>query len=225
MFPITAPRPARKCESVSGSHQSDAIPTGASFQHPAAYRRGIAWSGTNLLPRLAPSHRKPPSRQPWRATQPPTCSHATFNTNNGTHPHQHRQQSEYVLLHFFLNLLCTTETKGHLYTRQPPFLTVAVEHIILPAGQRHLIPAFIPTFVPAEPLVSILLLTHETLIAHLFSKSFIIRTIVVLCQTDALSDIDFALLTIQNGHIPHVRGTVPSPAIDAFRLKKQLVSL
>ena len=123
------------------------------------------------------------------------------------------------------NLLCTTETKGHLYTRQPPFLTVAVEHIILAAGQRHLIPAFIPTFVPAEPLVSILLLTHETLIAHLFSKSCIIRTIVVLCQTDALSDIDFALLTIQNGHIPHVRGTVPSPAIDAFRLKKQLVSL
>ncbi len=177
------------------------------------------------IPRLAPSRRQPPSRQPWRATQPPTCSHATFNTNNGTHPHQHRQQSEYVLLHFFLNLLCTTETKGHLYTRQPPFLTVAVEHIILPAGQRHLIPAFIPTFVPAEPLVSILLLTHETLIAHLFSKSFIIRTIVVLCQTDALSDIDFALLTIQNGHIPHVRGTVPSPAIDAFRLKKQLVSL
>ena len=71
MFPITAPRPARKCESVSGSHQSDAIPTGASFQHPAAYRRGIAWSGTNLLPRLVPSHRQPPSRQPWRATQPP----------------------------------------------------------------------------------------------------------------------------------------------------------
>lgn len=29
-------------------HQSDAIPTGASFQHPATYRRGIAWSGTNL---------------------------------------------------------------------------------------------------------------------------------------------------------------------------------
>lgn len=48
MFPITAPYPARKCESVSGSHQSDAIPTGASFPHPATYRRGIAWSGTNI---------------------------------------------------------------------------------------------------------------------------------------------------------------------------------
>ena len=82
MFPITAPRPARKCESVSGSHQSDAIPTGASFQHPATYRRGIAWSGTNLLPRLASSRRQPPSRQPWRATQPPTHSPRHFVNNN-----------------------------------------------------------------------------------------------------------------------------------------------
>ena len=82
MFPITAPHPARKCESVSGSHQSDAIPTGASFQHPATYRRGIAWSGTNLLPRLASSRRQPPSRQPWRATQPPTHSPRHFVNNN-----------------------------------------------------------------------------------------------------------------------------------------------
>lgn len=82
MFPITAPRPARKCESVSGSHQSDAIPTGSSFQHPATYRRGIAWSGTNLLPRLASSRRQPPSRQPWRATQPPTHSPRHFVNNN-----------------------------------------------------------------------------------------------------------------------------------------------
>lgn len=86
MFPITAPYPARKCESVSGSHQSDAIPTGASIQHPATYRRGIARSRTNLIPRLASSRRQPPSRQPWRATQPPTHSPRHFVNSNTKNP-------------------------------------------------------------------------------------------------------------------------------------------
>ncbi len=82
MFPITAPRPARKCESVSGSHQSDAIPTGPAIRFCQPIGGELPWSGTNLIPRLAPSYRQPPSRQPWRATQPPTHSPRHFVNNN-----------------------------------------------------------------------------------------------------------------------------------------------
>ena len=52
-MPFNAFRPPASSPCPAG-HTSDAIPTGASFQHPAAYRRGIAWSGTNLWPRLMP---------------------------------------------------------------------------------------------------------------------------------------------------------------------------
>ena len=38
-------------------HTSDAIPTEASAQGLPAHRRGIAWSGTNLWPRLMPGTR------------------------------------------------------------------------------------------------------------------------------------------------------------------------
>ena len=36
----------------------------------------------HLIPRLAPSYRQSPSRQPWRATQPPTHSTRHFVNNN-----------------------------------------------------------------------------------------------------------------------------------------------
>ena len=75
----SAPVPARKCESVSGSHQSDGNSHGDQL---SPYRQPVGgelpWSGTNLWPRLMPSRRQPPSVRPWRATELPTPQQSHF---------------------------------------------------------------------------------------------------------------------------------------------------
>ena len=63
------PRPA--LSSYARRHRSGAIPTGTSFPHTVSLSAWDCMEHTHLIPRLAPSHRKPPSRQPWRATHPP----------------------------------------------------------------------------------------------------------------------------------------------------------
>ena len=57
-------------------------PHGGQLSGLASLSAGDCMERAHLIPRLASSRRQPPSRQPWRATQPPTHSPRHFVNNN-----------------------------------------------------------------------------------------------------------------------------------------------
>ena len=83
------PAPPSKAHAPMG-HTSDAIPTGPASQGLPAHRRGIAWSGTNLWPRLVPRHR-----------QPPICPTVAGHPSADHQPCRFDNKKSYCKLHYF----------------------------------------------------------------------------------------------------------------------------
>ena len=79
MVPIIRTRPRKEMrERQRVASERRQFPRGPAIRFCQPIGGELPWSGTNLWPRLAPSRRQPPSRQPWRATQPPSPQQRHF---------------------------------------------------------------------------------------------------------------------------------------------------